>query len=195
MLRTWFDSGGDFNAAHLVLLSDWGLLALLAVALLVLGGLALSWHNTRELTGRRRWTLRGLRAAAVGLLVLLFLQPGVRLENVTRVRNHVAVLIDASRSMGLPGEAGTRLDDVKALLAREASVIDAWKQDHQVDFFIQPHPHIRPLQIPRQIPPEIQPAGDDRRVPHPVTAPVGVEDIVTGVAGGERCVRRRRTWE
>ncbi|MEZ4469782.1 MAG: glutamine amidotransferase [bacterium] len=135
MLRTWFDHGDDFNAAHLVLLSDWGLLALIAVALLVLGGLALTWHNTRELTGRRRWILRGLRAVAVGLLVLLFLQPGVRLENVTRVRNHVVVLLDASRSMGLPGEGGTRLDDVKALLAREAAVINGWKQDHQVDFF------------------------------------------------------------
>lgn len=131
----FFNENGEFNAAHWVLLSDWGLWTLLLVALLVAAVLGLAWHGTRELTGRRKWVLRGLRVGAVGLLAVLFLQPGVRLENVTRVRNHIAVLIDTSRSMALPGTEGTRLADVQAMLAREASVIDAWRRDHQVDFY------------------------------------------------------------
>lgn len=131
----FFNQDGEFNAARLVLLSDWGGWSLVGVALLVLAVLGLAWFGTRELAPRRRWILRGLRFLAVVLLGVIFLQPGVRLENVTRVRNHIAVLIDTSRSMALPGTAGSRLDDVKAMLARENGVIDGWRQDHQVDFF------------------------------------------------------------
>jgi hypothetical protein len=131
----FFRDSEEFNAAHWVLLSDWSPWTLAGVLLLVVAVLALTWHGTRELTGRRKWILRALRMGAVALLAVIFLQPGVRLENVTRVRNHIAVLIDTSRSMALPGTDGTRLDDVKALLAREASVIEGWRRDHQVDFY------------------------------------------------------------
>lgn len=131
----FFRDSEEFNAAQWVLLSDWSPWTLAGVLLLVVAVLALTWHGTRELTGRRKWILRALRMGAVALLAVIFLQPGVRLENVTRVRNHIAVLIDTSRSMALPGTDGTRLDDVKALLAREASVIEGWRRDHQVDFY------------------------------------------------------------
>lgn len=147
MLRAWLDASGEFNAASWVLLSDWsgGLLAL--VGLVVLGVLGLAWHNARALPARRRRVLLALRALAVAVLLVVFLQPGVRLENVTRVRNHVAVLIDTSRSMDLPGAGGTRLDDVKARLAADADTLAAWRADHQIDWYSLAE-HARPAADP-----------------------------------------------
>lgn len=135
----WFDGSGDFNAAHFVLLSGYNLVWIVIAGIMTAGVIWLAWHNGRELARKRRWTLLGLRIMAVVILFAIFLQPGVRLENVTRVRNHVTVLIDSSRSMTLPGQqafdGATRIEDVKAMLADQASVIDGWRVDHQVDFF------------------------------------------------------------
>lgn len=136
MLRDWFDAAGEFNAARWVLLSSWSGWLLALVLLLALAVLALAWHNTRPLSPGRRRLLLGLRLTTVAVLAVLFLQPGVRLENVTRVRNHVALLVDGSRSMGLPGaERDTRLQDAQAFLTDAAPLLERWRQDHQVDLY------------------------------------------------------------
>lgn len=136
MLRSWFDAAGEFNAARWVLLSSWSGWLLALVALVALAVLALAWHNTRPLTPLRRRLLLGLRITTVLVLATLFLQPGVRLEHVTRVRNHVALLVDTSRSMGLPGaERDTRLADAQAMLRDAAPVLERWRADHQVDLY------------------------------------------------------------
>ncbi|MCA9539059.1 MAG: VWA domain-containing protein, partial [Myxococcales bacterium] len=136
MLRDWFDAAGEFNAARWVLLSSWPTWALVLVALVALGVFALAWQNTRPLAPRRRRLLLALRGGTLLALAVLFIQPGVRLEHVTRVRNHLVVLVDASRSMGLPGATTpTRLEAVRALFERQAAVLDRWREDHQVDLF------------------------------------------------------------
>lgn len=162
----WFDSSGAFNAAHFVLLSGYATAWVTCAVVLVIGIVGLAWYNGRALPRRRRWILLSLRVVAVSLLFLIFLQPGVRLENVTRVRNHVAVLLDASRSMNLPGEDGTRLADVKAMLADQASVIADWQTNHQVDFFAVSD-QARPIPDPAQMTAE----GDTTRLLS------GLEDI------------------
>ena len=45
--------------------------------------------------------LLALRLGAVLAALVLFFQPALRQENVTRLPNHVAVLVDASESMRL----------------------------------------------------------------------------------------------
>lgn len=160
MLRDWFDAAGEFNAARWVLLSSWSIWLVLLVLLVAAAVVGLAWHNTRPLTPARRRLLVGLRVATVLVLGVLFLQPGVRLENVTRVRNHVALLIDDSRSMGLPGaDRDTRLADVQAMLADQAPVLDRWRQDHQVDLY-RFSDHARPLSDPA----ELRAAGDQSRI-------------------------------
>lgn len=136
MLRALFDPKGEFNSAEWVLLSDWSGWALAGVfGLIALAGY-LSWRNARARTSRQRMTLRGLRLLTLALFFLMFLQPGARLEHVNRVRNHVVVLVDESRSMRLPGaDAATRLEDVKALLESAGDVLAGWREAHQVDFF------------------------------------------------------------
>jgi uncharacterized membrane protein len=135
MLQGLFDGAGEFNAARWVLLSQWSTAVLVLVLLAVLAIVGLAWHNVRRQPRRQRWTLVSLRVVAVLVLGTVFLQPGVRLENVTRVRNHVVMLVDGSRSMDLPGEDATRLAEAQAALAAEASVVEAWRADHQVDWF------------------------------------------------------------
>lgn len=136
MLREVFDAAGEFNAARVVLLSSWPGWLIVLVALAVVAVVVLAWHAVRPLSPGRRRVLVALRVATVVAVAVLFLQPGVRLENVSRVRNHVAILLDASRSMGLPGEdSETRLGDVRAMLDRSAGVLAAWREMHQVDFY------------------------------------------------------------
>ncbi len=106
MLQEWFDKAGEFNAAHLVLLSDWSMLTWALIGVVTIAVIYLAWHNTNGLTPSRRRGLTLLRTLTIGIIWLLFLQPGVRLENVSRVRNHLVTLIDDSRSMSLPGQMG-----------------------------------------------------------------------------------------
>ncbi|MCB9526939.1 MAG: hypothetical protein H6701_00825 [Myxococcales bacterium] len=160
MLRELFDAAGEFNAARLVLLSSWPGWLIALVALAVVAVVALAWRAVRPLSPARRRALVALRVATVVALVVLFLQPGVRLENVTRVRNHVAILIDASRSMGLPGEGeGTRLDDARSMLERAAGTLSAWRELHQVDLHAFSD-HARPVGSAA----EVTPAGDSTRI-------------------------------
>lgn len=162
----WFDASGDFNAAHFVLLSGYHVAWIALAGLLTAAVIWLAWHNNRPLPPRRRYTLLGLRIMAVVILFAIFLQPGVRLENVTRVRNHVAVLLDTSRSMGLPGTDGTRFADVQAMLADQKGVIEGWQVDHQVDFFALSD-QARPVVDPASL----RPDGDATRILS------GLEDI------------------
>ncbi len=160
MLRTLFDSAGEFNAARVVLLSSWSWLTVSLLVTVTIGVLWLAHHNTSELATRKRRTLFSLRFAAVVLVWLLLLQPGVRLEDLSTIRNHVVVLVDESRSMDLPATNDTsRLDQVKSLFARESTVLDEWRRDHQVDMFALSD-HARPISGLL----EVQPTGDATRL-------------------------------
>jgi uncharacterized membrane protein len=136
MWQSLFDAAGEFNASRLVLLSSWSPWLIALVAVISIAVVVLAWQNVRALNRKRRALLLGLRGAAVVALIGLFLEPGVRLENVTRVRNHVAVLVDDSRSMALPADGGgTRLDAVKKELASEEGTLAKWREQHQIDYF------------------------------------------------------------
>ncbi|HEX2569323.1 MAG TPA: glutamine amidotransferase [Polyangia bacterium] len=123
---------------HIELQAPWGRAALVAglvcaALILVLAVIGL-WRERRSV---RRWTLLGLRVGATAMALLLFLQPAVVFQDVTRVPNHVAVLVDASESMGLAEQAGapSRLARASALLARSSGVIEGWRKEHRVDFY------------------------------------------------------------
>ena len=136
MLRTLFDSTGEFNAARWVLLSSWSTWTLVLVVAISALVLWLAHSNTSELASGKRKTLFGLRLGALTFVWLLLLQPGVRLEDLSTVRNHVVMLIDESRSMDLPAtDNASRLDAVKQMMIDNTDVISRWKGTHQVDLF------------------------------------------------------------
>lgn len=94
----------DWRLASLSPLPPW------ALALLVLGAAAavlLAWRGLRAEPRRgRRAALLALRAGSALLAVFLVLEPALELLQTARVRNRLAVLVDASRSMNFPSGAG-----------------------------------------------------------------------------------------
>jgi uncharacterized membrane protein len=128
----------DFNEWRWVLLSPWGRVAILLGLAAAVAAVVLSWRGTaRERSITRRAVLVGLRAGACAAALILFLEPAIELRQVGRERNHVVVLVDDSRSMGLaegPG-APTRAERVARLLRASEGTLERWRRDHHVDFF------------------------------------------------------------
>lgn len=123
---------------HLELQAPWGRVALVAgivcAALIVVLAVFGLWRERRSV---RRWTLLGLRLGATVMALLLFLQPAIVFQDVTRVPNHVAVLVDTSESMGLTEQAGapSRMERAAALIARSSETFEEWRKEHRVDFY------------------------------------------------------------
>ena len=143
-----------------VLLSDWSPGTLGLVVTLCIAVVALAAWNVRALSRPRRAALLALRVLTVLVLLALFLQPGRRTENVSRVRNHVVVLVDDSRSMGLPGErSASRLEEARAAIEAQGGTRSAWASDHIFDFY-----GVSERARPVQGPDELKPEGDASRL-------------------------------
>ncbi|MEE2789344.1 MAG: glutamine amidotransferase, partial [Myxococcota bacterium] len=137
MWRQWLDPDNTFNEARWVFLSNWPTWAYFIFALASALIIFFAVRAARRLERRRRWVLIGLRLSIVAVTWVLLLQPGVRLEHVSRVRNHIPVMVDTSRSMGLPSDQASenRLDAAKRMLKAEAPLLESWTSDHQIDFY------------------------------------------------------------
>lgn len=101
---------------------------LIGIALVAALVLALGFWNTRPLAdARRRWTLRALRLALLGLLVAAFAEPSLVRELAQDPRRSVAVLIDRSASMGIEGTAARprwqRAADAVQTLAEHQAIV------------------------------------------------------------------------
>lgn len=128
-----------YNEGDLLLLGDWGPLAISVLVLLGVAVVGLSWYDLRDMRGSRRFTLIGLRVAVYLLAVLMLMEPALELKNVTKVKNHVAVLVDTSRSQTLKidEEGTTRLSRVGDW-ARDSGVEELLtkpNEDHVFDVF------------------------------------------------------------
>lgn len=127
----------SFDEWHLVFLStlEWPLVwAAIGLALI---SIALALRATARQPINVRVLLVGLRVAAVGSLLLVVLQPALRLRNVTRFPNHVAVLVDLSRSMRIrdrPNDA-SRIDQAVGILERSEETFRRWRERRVVDFY------------------------------------------------------------
>ena len=78
-----------------------------------------------------------LRLGAVTAALVLFFEPAVRLQNVTRLPNHVAVLVDGSESMRLaekPGEP-SRAQRTQSWLRAQKDALARLSREHIVDYF------------------------------------------------------------
>ena len=126
----------DYNATDLLWLGDWSppwIAVLVMLGVVVIG---VSIYDLAPLRPRRRWTLVGLRAAVYALAVMLLLEPAVDLKNVTKVKNHIAVLVDASGSMALEHDGAPRfstaIEAVEALELPEGLE----DEDHIYELFL-----------------------------------------------------------
>jgi len=107
----------EYNSGDVLWLGNWGPIWIAGITILGLAILALSAYDLSPLPRYRRFTLLGLRASVFGLAVMMLLEPAVDLKNVTKVKNHVPVLIDTSLSMSLTATGNA---DSRAVLAKAA---------------------------------------------------------------------------
>ena len=129
----WLADTSQWDRVGLMLLVPFpawvtGLVIAAAVAVVVLAA--------KNLQGTpRALRLLALRTGAVLLAVYLYLQPAVQLEQVTRVRNHLLLLVDGSASMALQDgpDGPRRADRVADLLRRSSDDLEELAADHVVD--------------------------------------------------------------
>jgi len=84
-----------------------------------------------------RGVMAGLRVALLGLLVFCLMQPMLVLSTVVPQQNFVGILVDDSRSMGLPNEDGTLRRDfvADAFTPGESELLDALSERFVLRFF------------------------------------------------------------
>ncbi len=106
-----------------------GLRVVLAIGL-VGAVLVLTWMGLRGQVSRaRRALLIGLRALAVVLLAVLFLEPALQERLLRPVQRRVVLAVDSSQSMALPGGDGrSRLDQAASFLADQRDALGALAQ-------------------------------------------------------------------
>ncbi len=129
--------GSEWNEWRIVLMVPLGWPARIVALAVALLSLLLAWRALRRDTRRRRRMLLALRAGGVLAVLFLFFQPALKLRNVTRLPNHIAVLVDTSESMSLAeqGSGETRAARAAALLSREQPELLRWQGQHKIDFY------------------------------------------------------------
>jgi uncharacterized membrane protein len=130
--------GDSFNEWRWVLSAPWGRVGIVAGIAVAAATVLLSFYGTRrETRSGRRALLVALRAGACGAALILFLEPALELRHVTREPNHIAILVDDSRSMELAETPGgeTRADRAAKLVAGARATFRGWRDDHVLDFY------------------------------------------------------------
>ncbi|NND73210.1 MAG: hypothetical protein HKN43_16675 [Rhodothermales bacterium] len=116
---------------------------LLRIALVVIAALALimfTIYMSRTIQqSRTRWVTVSLRTLVILLVLLPFLRPSLVVPDVVPDENFVAVVVDASESMGISdGEGGvSRLENAASILLDDESGIVSDLEDHfQVRYYV-----------------------------------------------------------
>ncbi len=121
-----FATGGHLDRRLVVLLLAAAALALVASA----------WSLASDRRHGRTALLVLLRALAIGACLFVALEPSLELRQMTRVPNHVAVLVDHSRSMSVKPPSGGEARNVRAahLMEKSAPLFERWRQEgHKVE--------------------------------------------------------------
>lgn len=131
-------AGAEFNEFRWVLLSPWGAPGIILGSAATIAVFALAVLGTRaEPRPLPRAVLVALRGGAALAALVVFLQPALELRHVVREPNHVAILVDDSRSMVLADAPGgpTRAARAAALLAESEGAFAAWRDEHVLDVY------------------------------------------------------------
>jgi uncharacterized membrane protein len=139
-VRSPFSVPGEFNDWRLTFgasshIGRLGVVLLLATAALAVAFSALSLIEERRARG---WLLLVLRTAGVAACLATALEPALELRQIIPVANHVAVVVDGSRSMEVrPPDGGpSRAERAAALVERAAPLFADWERaGHRVDLY------------------------------------------------------------
>jgi uncharacterized membrane protein len=108
-----------------------------AMGALLLALAVTAWGYRRQ---RRWWVkalLAGLRLLSLLAVLTVVLQPAIRLRNVTQIPNHVAIMVDVSRSMAVreKKDGPTRIERAAALLKRSETRLKEWRERRVVQLY------------------------------------------------------------
>lgn len=126
----------EYRGLKLVYLGDWPIWVIVSATLIALAVVGVTlWGYARD----RRWwqvgTLVVIRLVIVASVLLIFAQPALLKENVARSRNHIVVLVDASKSMTLPHGKQTRIDVARLFFSANRGYIQRLKKENHLHFF------------------------------------------------------------
>ncbi|HHT9155794.1 MAG TPA: hypothetical protein ACFYD5_08275, partial [Candidatus Tripitaka sp. YC43] len=106
------------------------------VVVLALLTLFFSWNSLRGVPSlRHRLQIFSLRLVAVTAIVLMILEPQLEMEEMARIKNTVAILIDHSRSMSLKDKGESRLETIRKFLSENADFLRSLGEDFEVNYF------------------------------------------------------------
>jgi hypothetical protein len=126
-----FELFGEFNRGGVLFLGNWPQWTIVSMMLAAVLVCVLTYLDVREMRPARRGILVSLRAAALGLALLVMLEPALELQQVTIVPNHVAVLVDVSESQSLEIVDGqTRHDRAVAAVRAVEEALGDQAEDH-----------------------------------------------------------------
>lgn len=97
-----------------------GLLTAVVLFLLLAGIVVFDLRSLRAMPSRRRAILSALRIVSALFVFVVAIQPTVRRDQLEQEEGRLAVLFDASRSMGVRSNGRSRLEAMQALSARWA---------------------------------------------------------------------------
>lgn len=115
------DAGiGAYNDWRLVATTTLGTVVLSVIGVALLAAVVVGSRSLGRIERKRRALLIALRVLAALWVLALVLRPAIELRAVSRVKSRVALMVDASRSMGLATPGGTRSELVSKHLAVNA---------------------------------------------------------------------------
>ena len=128
-----------FRKGQLVLLAKWPAWLLVLLICAVLLGLAFlirgrARHAAPEVRNWRSWLIWGMQSAFIALLLFLLWQPAIIVAELNSQQNIIAVLVDASRSMGIADSAG-KTREAAALAALQAGVLAGLQKRFQTRIY------------------------------------------------------------
>ncbi len=105
------------------------------VAAVVLAGL-LAWLGLRGTTSRwRRFLLIALRGSALLLVGMLLLEPALQRRRLKPLQRRVALLVDASESMGVSEGETSRAEKVVGFLREQGPALRRLREDYSVEAY------------------------------------------------------------
>ncbi|MGR3296027.1 MAG: glutamine amidotransferase [Candidatus Bathyanammoxibius sp.] len=125
-------TGGGWSLTFAGAVEPWLRTVVLLVALAVV---VMSWMGLRRLPSTRmKFLAILLRCVATAVLVIMILQPQVQREETARVKNKVALVFDASKSMGVKVGGYERFDSVRGFLKENGAFLKRLDRDFDVDY-------------------------------------------------------------
>jgi len=124
---------------HFVLLNPPGILESILLVLLFIVVVYGSLRSTRHLRSfNKRFTLLSLHLLSILLLILILFNPAYRQENYKEDKKSLAIVVDNSWSMNLPGNSNSdkRIDSLKNYLKNNENFLSKIEEDFYVQYYL-----------------------------------------------------------